>query len=59
MAVKRDILNDLVEIREKVDALIETLEILSDEELMESIRRAEEDVREGRVRALEEFLKDL
>ena len=59
MAVKRDILNDLVEIREKVDALIETLEILSDEELVESIRRAEEDVREGRVRALEEFLKDL
>jgi len=57
--IKRDILKDLIEIREKIDSLIETLEIMSDEELMESIRRAEEDIKAGRVRPLEEFLEEL
>jgi len=60
------ILKDLRELRERMsrdlevlDSIIETLEIVSDEELMESIRRAEEDVRAGRVRPLEEFLEEL
>jgi len=59
------ILKDLVELRERIskdlemlDSIIETLEIMADEELMESIRRAEEDVKAGRVRPLEEFLKE-
>jgi hypothetical protein len=38
--IKREIIKDLVEIREKLDFIIETLEIMSDEELMESIKRA-------------------
>jgi len=60
------ILKDLRKLRERMsrdlevlDSIIETLEIVSDEELMESIRRAEEDVKAGRVRPLEEFLKEL
>ena len=60
------ILKDLVELRERIskdlemlDSIIETLEVMSDEELMESIRRAEEDIKAGRVRPLEEFLKEL
>lgn len=60
------ILKDLVELRERIskdleilDSIIETLEIMADEELMESIRRAEEDVKAGRVKPLEEFLKEL
>ena len=60
------ILKDLVELRERIskdlemlDSIIETLEVMSDKELMESIRRAEEDVKAGRVRPLEEFLKEL
>jgi len=59
------ILKDLVELRERIskdlemlDSIIETLEIMADGELMESIRRAEEDVKAGRVRPLEEFLKE-
>ena len=35
----------------------ETLEILRDPELLQSVKRAEEDVRAGRLRALEEFLE--
>ncbi len=60
------ILKDLVELRERIskdlemlDSIIETLEIMADKELMESIRRSEEDIKAGRVRPLEEFLKEL
>ncbi len=42
-----------------LDSIIETLEVMADEELMESIRRAEEDVKAGRVRPIEEFLREL
>ena len=44
---------------EMLDSIIETLEIMADEELMESIGRAKEDVKAGKVRPLEEFLKEL
>ncbi len=57
--LRRELLKDLIEIREKIESLIETLEIMSDEELMESIRRAEEDTKAGRIRPLEEFLEEL
>ena len=38
---------------------LETLEVLADEELMEALKEAEEDVRAGRVRDYEEFIKEL
>jgi hypothetical protein len=64
--MSQSILGDLIELRDRIrkdlemlDSIIETLEIMSDEELIESIRRAEEDIKAGRVRPLEEFLKEL
>ena len=42
------ILKDLKELREKLDSIIETLEIMSDKELMESIRRGLEQAERGR-----------
>ena len=60
------ILKDLRKLRERIskdlemlDSIIETLEIMADKELMESLRRADEDVKAGRVRPFEEFLKEL
>jgi len=53
------LIRDLVEIRDKIDSIIETLEIMSDKELMESIRRSEEDIKKGKVRDFEEFLKEI
>ena len=46
-------------LRSLVESLIETLEILGDEELMESIRRSEKDVQEGRLLGFKELLKEL
>jgi uncharacterized protein YqgV (UPF0045/DUF77 family) len=56
LMIKQEILKDLVEIREKLDSIIETLEIMSDEELMESIKRARE---QPPKRDFEDFLREI
>ena len=52
----------LIEIAEKVsalrddmDAILEELEILLDSELMESIKKGDEDIEKGRTHSLDEF----
>ena len=54
--VNQDIIKDLIELRERIDTLIETLEIMSDEELMESIKKAKEQPPE---RNFKEFLREI
>ncbi len=44
---------------ELYDSLIETIEILSDDELMADIRQASQDMEEGKGRPWEEVVKDL
>ena len=44
---------------EMVEALQETLEILQDDELMAAFRRGVKDMEEGRVRPLDDVLKEL
>ena len=50
---------ELKSVFESLDSLVETLEILSDKKLMESIRRSQKDVEEGRVKDFEEVLRGL
>lgn len=45
--------------REEYDALIDTLEILSSQETMAAIRRAEKDIKAGRVKPLKDIIKEL
>jgi len=59
------VVKELVKLREsmrehleKLDSLIETLEIMSDEELMESIKKGLRDIEEGNVVDFEEFIKE-
>ena len=54
--IERSLIKDLVEVKEKLsrdleelESLIETLEIMSDSELMESIKRGLEDIKKGEV----------
>jgi len=49
----------LLKVSSLLEEIIETLEILEDEEAMKSIREAEEDVKAGRVRGYNEFLREL
>jgi len=49
----------LLKVSSLLEEIIETLEILEDEETMKSIKQSEEDVKAGRVRGYNEFLKEL
>ena len=46
-------------VSELLEEILETLEVMADEELMKAIREAEEDVRAGRVRDYEELINEL
>ncbi|VUT26404.1 MAG: hypothetical protein MOIL_01543 [Candidatus Methanolliviera sp. GoM_oil] len=39
----------MIRIRDELDGIIETIEIMNDEELMEGIRRSKEDIEAGRT----------
>ena len=56
MTISKDVLRDLKELRDKLDSLIETLEIMSDEELMESLKKSET---QSEKREFGEFLEEL
>ena len=47
----------LLKVSNLLEELIETLEILEDEETMKAIKKAEEDVKTERVRDYDEFLR--
>lgn len=49
----------LLKINTLLEELIETLEILEDENTMKAIKEAERDVKAGRVRSYNEFIKEL
>jgi len=49
----------LLRVSSLLEEIIETLDILENEDAMKSIKEAEEDVKVGRVRDYNEFLKEL
>ena len=64
MAVKGVLLTDedrelLRRVNELLEELLETLEVMADEELMKAIKEAEEDVKAGRIRDYEELVNGL
>ncbi len=51
------IMEKLQNIRDEMDSLMEEIEILLDKELMESIKRGNQEIEKGDVYTLEEFRK--
>lgn len=49
----------LLRVNDLIEEVIETLDILQDEDAMRSIREAEEDVKAGRVRDYQKFIAEL
>ena len=49
----------LLKVRDLLEEIIETFDILEDEKTVRSIREAEEDVKAGRVRDYNEFIEEL
>ncbi|MBC7131266.1 hypothetical protein H5T51_08695 [Candidatus Bathyarchaeota archaeon] len=50
---------ELPKVRLLLEELIETLEVLGDEDLMKSIKASERDIREGKLISLGKLLKEL
>jgi len=64
MAVQKALLTDedrelLKRVGRLLEELLETLEVLADEELLKAIMEAEEDVKAGRTRNYEDFIREL
>ena len=55
----RTIADELPKIRSLIEEFMETLEILGDEELMNSLEASRRDMQEGRIMGLKELLKEL
>ena len=49
----------LLKVSSLLEEIIETFDILEDEDAMKSVREAEEDVKAGRIRGYNEFIKEL
>ena len=49
MTITPEAFDEMIRIRDELDGIIETIEIMNDEELMEGIRRSKEDIEAGRT----------
>ncbi|MBN1761701.1 MAG: hypothetical protein JW878_01300 [Methanomicrobia archaeon] len=49
LTLSPDAFNTLVKLKEELEAVIETIEILNDKELIEGLKRSKKDIAEGRV----------
>jgi hypothetical protein len=49
----------LLKVSSLLEGIVETLEILKGEDTIDSVRRAEEDVKAGRVRDYDDFFEEL
>ena len=48
---------EFLRIREEIDSFVETLEILEDEETIESVRKGMKDIEEGNIISLDELIE--
>lgn len=52
------ILEQLQKLRDELDSIIETIEIVNDPELVEEIRKAREEVRKGETEPIEKLIEE-
>jgi hypothetical protein len=55
----RTLAEEVPKLRILIEEFLETLDVLSDEQLLKSIRLSEEDVREGRLLTFKQLVKKL
>ena len=55
----KDAVKVLIDTRDLLEEMLETIDILADEEMMRKIDIAEKDVKDGKVRDFDDFLEEL
>jgi len=58
LSLREEDIKMLIRLRDFLNDLIETIEVMSDEELLQELREALEDVEKGRVMDWEDFVKE-
>ncbi|WP_086975858.1 hypothetical protein [Archaeoglobus fulgidus] len=54
-----EVIKFLVQTRNLLEEILETLDIMADKELMEAIFKSENEIRQGKTRNFKEILKEL
>ena len=49
LTISPEAFNTLVKLKEELEEVLETIEIINDKELMEGLKRSKRDVEEGRI----------
>ncbi len=49
ITINSGVFKSMINLRDEIDSIIETIEILNDRELIESIKRGERDIKEGKT----------
>jgi len=52
ITMTKSIFQDILRIREELDSVVETIEIMNNKELREGIERSRKNVKEGKIRKL-------
>ena len=52
ITMTKSIFEDILRIREELDSVVETIEIMNNKELREGIERSRKNVKEGKIRKL-------
>ncbi|HDN82911.1 MAG TPA: hypothetical protein ENG50_00955 [Candidatus Altiarchaeales archaeon] len=56
---EEDAIHTLVQTRDLLEEILETLDIMADEELMKKISTAEKDAKAGKTRDFDDFLEEI
>lgn len=59
ISIDKEVIERIVQTRDLLDELLETIDVITDKELMLAIEEAEEEVKQGETRPLKEFVKEL
>ena len=57
ITINEDIFNEMIRKKEEFDAIVESIELMNNPNVKESIRKSKEDIKAGRVHKLRDVLK--
>jgi len=59
ISIDKDVIKRISQTRDLLDELLETIDVITDEELMRAIEEAEKEVKRGETQPLKSFVKEL
>lgn len=57
ITINEDVFNEMVRKKEEFDAIVDSIELMNNPNVQESIRNSKEDIKTGRVHKLRDILK--